>query len=179
MTEVLQALEKFRDEVVKEARSQLAAKGKNSSGALSKSIQGEVKQMPNSIGIYFKMLPYGNFQDKGVNGTQINHGAPYSFKSKGGVKGLKGMPPPSKLDSWMVRKGIAPRNAGGQFTSRKGLQFLIARGIFKKGIKPSLFFTKPFEDAFRSLPDDLVEKYGLDMEQDLLTILQENLRRMI
>jgi hypothetical protein len=59
------------------------------------------------------------------------------------------------------------------------LQFLIARGIFKKGIKPSLFFTKPFEDAFRSLPDDLVEKYGLDMEQDLLTILQENLRRMI
>ncbi len=57
MTEVLQALEKFRDEVVKEARSQLAAKGKNSSGALSKSIQGEVKQMPNSIGIYFKMLP--------------------------------------------------------------------------------------------------------------------------
>ncbi len=129
--------------------------------------QGEVKQMPNSIGIYFKMLPYGNFQDKGVNGTQINHGAPYSFKSKGGVKGLKGMPPPSKLDSWMVRKGIAPRNAGGQFTSRKGLQFLIARGIFKKGIKPSLFFTKPFEDAFRTLPDDLVEKYGLDMEQDL------------
>ncbi len=56
MTEVLQALEKFRDEVVKEARNQLAAKGKNSSGALSKSIQGEVKQMPNSIGIYFKML---------------------------------------------------------------------------------------------------------------------------
>ena len=171
MTEVLQALEKFRDEVVKEARSQLAAKGKNSSGALSKSIQGEVKQMPNSIGIYFSMLPYGNFQDKGVNGTQINHGAPYSFKTK--------MPPPSKLDSWIVRKGIAPRNVGGQFTSRKGLQFLIARGIFKKGIKPSLFFTKPFEDAFRTLPDDLVEKYGLDMEQDLLTILQENLRRMI
>jgi hypothetical protein len=30
------------------------------------------------------------------------------------------------------------------------------------GIKPSLFFTKPFEKAYKNLPDDLVAKYGLD-----------------
>lgn len=175
MTEVLQALEKFRDEVVKEARSQLAAKGKNSSGALSKSIQGEVKQMPNSIGIYFKMLPYGNFQDKGVDGIKQKHGAPYSFR-----KGIPSREMMASLDKWIVKRGsLTPRGAGGKFLSRQSLKFAIAKSIFNKGIKPSLFFTKPFEDAFRSLPDDLVEKYGLDMEQDLLTILQENLRRMI
>jgi hypothetical protein len=30
------------------------------------------------------------------------------------------------------------------------------------GIKPSLFFTKPFEAAYKQLPEELVEKYGLD-----------------
>lgn len=37
---------------------------------------------------------------------------------------------------------------------------------YKKNIctrnKPSLFFTKPFETAFKKLPDELVEKFGLD-----------------
>jgi hypothetical protein len=115
------------------------------------------------------MEDYGNFQDKGVDGIKQKHGAPYSFKSK--------MPPPSAFDKWIVRKGIAPRKTGGQFATRKGLQFIIARSIFQKGIKPSLFFTKPFEQAFRQLPDDLIQKYGLDMEKDLLKILDENLRR--
>jgi hypothetical protein len=49
--------------------------------------------MPNSIGIYFEMLPYGNFQDKGVSGTQRKFETPYSYKSK--------MPPPSAFDKWI------------------------------------------------------------------------------
>jgi hypothetical protein len=51
--------------------------------------------------------------------------------------------------------------------SYKSTAFLIAGGIFKNGIKPSLFFTKPFEKAFERLPDELVEAYGLDVEQFL------------
>jgi hypothetical protein len=27
-----------------------------------------------------------------------------------------------------------------------------------------LFFTTPFETAFKRLPDDLIEKFGLDIE---------------
>ena len=42
--------------------------------------------------------------------------------------------------------------------------YLIRSSIFKKGIKPSLFFTKPFEAAFKNLPDELVEAFGLDVE---------------
>ncbi len=56
------------------------------------------------------------------------------------------MPPPSSLDKWIVRKKLAPRK-NGKFTDRKidkvgfqkSIQFLIARSIFMKGIKPSLF----------------------------------------
>jgi hypothetical protein len=37
--------------------------------------------------------------------------------------------------------------------------------VYHQGIKPSLFFTKPFEAAFKRLPDDLIEKFGLDAEK--------------
>jgi hypothetical protein len=168
MSERLKALEKFRDLVVAEAKANLQRMGKNSSGKLSNSIKGEVKEMPNSIGIYFEMEPYGNFQDKGVSGTERKFDTPYSYTNK--------MPPPSKLDKWIVKKGIAPRNVTGQFQSRKGLQFAIARSIFKYGIRPSLFFTKPFEAAYKTLPDTLIDKYGLDAEKLLTQILDENLK---
>jgi hypothetical protein len=168
MSERLKALEKFRDLVVAEAKANLQRMGKNSSGKLSNSIKGEVKEMPNSIGIYFEMEPYGNFQDKGVSGTERKFDTPYSYTTK--------MPPPSKLDKWIVKKGIAPRNVTGQFQSRKGIQFAIARSIFKYGIRPSLFFTKPFEAAYKTLPDTLIDKYGLDAEKLLTQILDENLK---
>ena len=51
--------------------------------------------------------------------------------------------------------------------SYQSTAFLVRNGIFKNGIKPSLFFTKPFEKAFERLPDELVEAYGLDVEQFL------------
>jgi hypothetical protein len=170
MSETLKALQKFRDIVVNEAKANLRSQGKDASGKLSNSIQGEVKEMLNSIGVYFNMEPYGNFQDKGVSGTKRKFNTPYSYTTK--------MPPPSKLDKWIVRKGIAPRDAKGKFQSRKGIQFAIARSIFYKGIKPSLFFTKPFEKAFKTLPDVLIDKYGLDAEQLLTQILDTNLKNI-
>ena len=121
--------------------------------------------MPNSIGIYFEMEQYGAFQDKGVNGTKRSWGAPYSFKNK--------MPPMSKLDKWIVRKGLAPRDENGKLLPRKTLQFLIARSIFRKGIKPSLFFTKAFESAYKKLPSELINKYGLDVEKLVVEALKE------
>lgn len=168
MSERLKALEKFRDLVVAEAKANLKKMGKDTSGKLSSSIKGEVKQMPNSIGVYFEMEAYGNFQDKGVSGTQRKFDTPYSYKSK--------MPPPSAFDKWIVKKGIAPRSTSGKFQSRKGLQFAIAKSVFRNGIKPSLFFTKPFEAAYKTLPDTLIDKYGLDAEQLLDEILRENLK---
>jgi len=170
MSERLKALQKFRDLVVAEAKNELQRLGKDSSGKLRNSIKGEVKEFPNSIGVYFEMEPYGNFQDKGVSGTQRKFDTPYSYKSK--------MPPPSAFDKWIVKKGIAPRSASGKFQSRKGLQFAIARTIFKQGIKPSLFFTRPFEAAYKTLPDTLIDKYGLDAEQLLNEILDQNLKNI-
>ena len=158
-------LKKFRDYVVKQARSNLSKSGKRSSGKLYDSIDIEVKAMPNSIGIYVDMEDYGKFVDQGVNGKFSAYATPYSYKNK--------MPPPSKLDKWIVRKGIAPRDENGKLLPRKSLQFLIARSIFLKGIKPSLFFTKAFEGGYKKLPDELIKKYGLDMEELTLEALDQ------
>ena len=158
-------LKKFRDYVVKQARSNLSKAGKRSSGKLYDSIDIEVKAMPNSIGLYVDMEDYGKFVDQGVNGKFSAYATPYSYKNK--------MPPPSKLDKWIVRKGIAPRDKNGKLLPRKSLQFLIARSIFRKGIKPSLFFTKAFEGGYKKLPDELIKKYGLDMEELTLEALDQ------
>jgi len=169
MTETQKALIKFRDTIINEAKANLKSMGKDSTGKLSQSITGQVKEMPNSISMYFQMKAYGYFQDKGVSGIKKKYNTPFSYTTK--------MPPPSKLDKWIVRKGIAPRDKKGKLMSRKGLQFAIARGIFINGIKPSLFFTKPFEKAFKNLPDALITKYGLDAEQLFDSIMKETLTK--
>lgn len=174
MSETLKALQKFRDLVVTEAKANLRSQGKDSSGKLSNSIEGTVKEMPNSILLQFGMLPYGNFQDKGVSGTKKKYaGTEYSYKP-----GIQNRPSPRHFDKWVVKKGLAPRNSKGKFVSRSGIKFALAYHIQKYGIKPSLFFTKPFENAYKTLPDVLIDKYGLDAEQLLNQILDQNLKNI-
>ena len=164
-----ETLQKFIKYVVSQAKRNLTTSGKNASKKLYNSISGESKVMPNSIGIYFDMEDYGFFQDKGVSGTKKKYNTPFSYKTK--------MPPAKAFDKWTIRRGIAPRSSGGQFQSRKGLNFAIARSIFEKGIKPSLFFTKPFEAGYKKLPDEMIDSYGLDVEQLFESILRENFKK--
>ena len=165
---LLEALKEFEQKVVQAAKDNLTKQ--NTSGDLSKSIKGDVKQMPNSIRVFFEMNEYGFYQDRGVKGTK-------GGKSLDNFAYTNKMPPPKAFDKWTVRKGIAPRDVKGKFQSRKGLNFAIARSIFEKGIKPTMFFTKPFEKAYNQLPEELIDKYGLDMENLLLSIIDENFKQ--
>ena len=157
MLETEKELKKFRDYVIKERRTNLTKLKKNSSKKLYNSLKGEYKLMANSFSLYFSMEDYGHFQDKGVDGLKKSQGSEYSFKKGVPSKSMLG-----SLDKWIVRKGLAPRNKQGKFVNRLSLKFAIAKGIFNKGIKRSLFFTKPFEAAYKRLPEELVAKYGLD-----------------
>ncbi len=162
----LKALEEFRDYVISKAKSNL--RNKKSTGNLSQSLSAEVKVMPNSIRFFFEMAEYGFYQDKGVSGTRKKYDTEFSYTTKA--------PPPKAFDKWIVRKGIAPRDQSGKFLTRKSLQFALSRYIFVNGIKPSLFFTRPFETAFKNLPDELIEAYGLESEELFDTIMKENFR---
>jgi len=154
--QVRKELEAFRKYVVSQARANLTRLKKNASKTLYDSIKGDVKYKKGDYTVEIEMESYGLFVDKGVSGVNKRYATPYSYKSK--------MPPPSKLDKWIVRKGIAPRDKNGRLISRKSLQFLIARGIFKNGIAPSLFLTKPFRVAMDKLPTEVVEAYGIDID---------------
>jgi hypothetical protein len=164
------ALNAFGKYVVQQSRSKLTQSNKNASKRLYESLGYELKVMPNSFSMAFLMENYGEYQDKGISGTEVKYNTPYKYTNK--------MPPPSAFSQWVVRKGLkGTRDASGRFVSRKGLQFAIAKSIFKKGIKPSLFFTKPFEAAFKNLPNDIVEAYGLDVENFLKTTINNKATR--
>ena len=170
MLENVQAiLDEFKANVISEAKRNLSAQ--NTSGRLKDSLKGYVKESKNSIQVSFEMAEYGFYQDLGVSGRrQVRSNTPYSFRTK--------MPPPKAFDKWTVRKGIAPRDKEGRFIKRKSLNFLIARSIFNKGIKPTLFFTKPFEKYYKRLPKELTEKYALDMVNLFNTITEESFKKL-
>jgi len=158
LSNVKDELNRFAKYVISQSRANLTRGKKNSSKELYNSLKSNLNVSPNSFGLKFLMEDYGVFQDKGVSGKKVKYNTPFSYKDK--------MPPPSKLDKWIVRKGLkGTRDKEGRFISRKSLQFMIARSIFNKGIKPSMFFTKPFKKAFDNLPKDIVEAYKLDVEE--------------
>jgi len=167
---VQEELNRFAKYVIQQSRTNLTKGKKNSSKELYNSLKSDLNVSPNSFSLSFKMEDYGVFQDQGVKGTKSNYvenkKSPFSYKSKGGKNGLKGMPPPKAFDKWIVRKGLKGiRDKQGKFLSRKSLQFMIARSVFEKGVKASLFFTKPFEKAFKNLDKDIIEAYKLDVEE--------------
>ena len=162
------ALEAFKNFVIQQARTRLTKSKKNVSKELYNSLKGNVKVMPNSINVDFQMEDYGLFQDKGVSGTEKKYNTPYSYTTK--------MPPVKPLSDWAQSKNIRLRDAQGKY--KKGnyntIGFLIARSIYKKGIKPSLFFTKPFEQGFKKLPDELINSFGLDVDDFLAFTFNED-----
>ena len=159
LKEINNALNKFAKEVIKQSRSNLTRKDKNYTKSLYDSLKSEVEVFPNSFSLSFLMDEYGIYQDKGVSGTERKFNTKFSYKNK--------MPPIKPLADWAKFRRIRLRNKKGQFSkgNYNTIGFLIARKIFKEGIKPSLFFTKPFENAFKNLPDELVNSFGLDVDK--------------
>ena len=105
------------------------------------------------------------FQDKGVKGKSSSAKAPNSPFKFGTGTGRKGGLSEG-INKWVKRKRFQFRDKkSGKFLSYDSTAFLISRSIYHKGIAPSLFFTKPFEKAFKNLNKDLVEAYKLDVEQ--------------
>jgi hypothetical protein len=167
---VQQELNRFAKYVVAQSRANLTRQKKNASKQLWQSIDYDLKVSKNSFQLEFLMEDYGIFQDKGVSGTEKKYNTKYSYTNK--------MPPPSKLDKWIVKRNLkGVRGKDGKFISRKSLQFMIARSIYRNGIKPSLFFTKPFEKAFNNINEDLIEAYKLDVEKLLNDTIKDNLKK--
>ena len=169
LSNVEKELNAFAKYVISQSKANLTRGKKKSSGNLYNSLDYDLNVSKNSFGLEFLMEEYGVFQDAGVSGVKKKYNTPYSYTNK--------MPPPSKMDKWIVKKGIAPKDENGKFIKRKSLQFMIARSIYNNGIKPSLFFTKPFKKAFKNLDKDIVKAFRLDVEAILKTSVKDNLKK--
>jgi hypothetical protein len=159
------AFNKFAKYVIQQAKTNLTKQKRNASGDLYNSLGYDLKVNPNSFSLEFFMEDYGAFIDEGVHGSKSSYLETRNsrFEFTGRFKTI----PTKALDAWVVRKGIAPRDAKGKFIDRQSLKYVIAKSIYEKGIKASLFFTKPFERAFDNLPPEVVEAFALDID-DLL-----------
>jgi hypothetical protein len=170
-------LNKFAKYVVQQARTNLS-KGDEPYGSFN-----DTKNLYNSLGftdpstkggrtsVAFKMADYGKFKDKGVKGKSSSAKAPnspYRFGTGSGAKG--GLT--KSMEKYVKRKGIQFRERRkkgekGRFLSYESTAFIIARSIYQKGTKASMFFTKPFEAAFKRLPDELIEAYSIGLEKQI------------
>jgi hypothetical protein len=180
MLEVEKVLKRFKDYVIQQSRSNLSKDKKNNTKALYNSIKGEVVSEKGYSIVGFSMDNYGQFIDKGVKGAdpskvsknakitgQQAPNSPYSFKTK--------RPPSKYLEQWAKQKNFRLRDEKGKFTqgNYKTIGIILAKNIWARGIKPSMFFTKPFEAGYKKYIDvDLLKAFGEDIE----TIIDYNLK---
>ena len=169
---IQELLDDFRSNVIREAKKNLGQR--SDTGKLKSSLKSYVKESKRSIQISFEMEDYGFYQDRGVKGVKSGKSLDnYQFGTGTGKKGglTKG------INKWVKRKGFQFRDKKGRFLSYEQTARTIIRSIWMKGIKPSMFFTKPFEKFYNRLPDELMEMFGFEMEQLFEQITKENFKR--
>lgn len=165
--QTLLQLDKIAKDIIKQSRANLTRRKITAQGQLYRSLQYNVEVFKNSIAIDILMEHYGKFVDQGVSGTERRFDTPFSYRDK--------MPPISVFNSWIIKRGIAPRNDKGQFLSRRSLQFAIAKSVFKRGLRPTRFYTDAVESAMKRIPDEIAEAYALDLEFFIKQNLQNTL----
>ena len=167
---VQQALNEFGASVVERARMNLKVGGRygthNASGQLSKSLDYKAKENKNSIEFDFYAEDYWKELDFGTKGSESSSKAPNSPYRANASR--------AAIDKWVIRKGIqGVRGAGGQFANRKMMVTSITSSINRTGTFETRFFRNAFDLEYKDFDNNIVEKYGLDLESFLKFTLKE------
>jgi len=176
MTNSMQELGRIGKEVRRRARISLKSRGKVVTGKLYNSIRYEqsVARNEKSLDLRFSFpgADYWQFVDEGVKGALSSAKAPRSPFRFGSGTGPSGRLRPS-IDKWVVKKGIAPRGAGGRFASRKSMVFAISRSIYQTGIRPSYFFTNAYDRTLKKHNAKLEKAVGDDIANAITKLLKD------
>lgn len=163
LKQIKSALNAFGKYVVQQARTNLTKDKKNVSKGLYDSVTYDIDEVAQGYKIYFEMEDYGMYQDRGVKGTQSGQSlSGFKYRESSNLIGLEAAT--GIFAQWAKFRGLQPRDKKGRYGSYKTMGFIIAQSIKKKGIKPSLFFTKPFERGLKRLPPDLEKALLKDIE---------------
>lgn len=121
MSQVKGALDRIGFKAVQDIRKNLTSANKVASGKLIRSVSHRVREITGGFLFEITADSHWKFVDKGVNGTQVGHGSPFSFS---------GQPPTNPIRKWLRQKGMDER-----------LAFVIARSIGRRGLKPTGAFS--------------------------------------
>tara|TARA_R110000744_G_scaffold250598_1_gene366693 strand:- start:10 stop:573 length:564 start_codon:yes stop_codon:yes gene_type:complete len=171
-------INKFGKYVVQQARTNLTKKKHNATKELYNSIGYFVKKNSQGFNITFDMEDYGMYQDRGVKGVKsnylVNRGSPFSYKASSNLIGLERATANGAglgvFGRFAKRMNLQPRDKKGQFGTYKTMGYILAHSIKNKGIKASMFFTRPFVKAFLRYPQEVTEAYVLDLIEDIKKI---------
>lgn len=172
---VVDELDKFGKYVKQQAKSNLTKRRKKDTGGLYDGVAYLVEEIKTGAKLTFTFGSaddYWQFVDQGVKGKTSSAKAPNSpFKFGTGTGRSGGLT--SGIKGWVKRKRIQFSNKKtGRFLSYESTSFLIIRSIWNKGLATTNFFTKPFEQAFQRLPDDIYAAYALEVDEKLKVILK-------
>tara|TARA_R100000935_G_C2746350_1_gene127978 strand:+ start:80 stop:664 length:585 start_codon:yes stop_codon:yes gene_type:complete len=188
LNELNKAFKDFGDYMVVESQKNLKEKGKGG-GPLYNSLSSKVINEDGKVILNFYMENYGEFVDKGVKGAdpsklssnaqktgQQAPNSPYKFgsgSSKGTWKDFV-----RSVSAWAQIKNIRLR----EYTYKDGIKKstgkfakgnyetigqVIAKNIYNRGIKPSFFYTKPFNKAFKDLPNELFDAFAIEVTKGI------------
>jgi hypothetical protein len=158
------ALDKFKASVIKQARTNLSKGDRNVSRKLYNSLKGQAKVYAKGYSLSFEMEEYGFYQDKGVKGKKSSVRAPKSPYKFGSGKGKKGGLTEG-IQRWVKARKFQFKDKKGKFMSYDSTAWIITKSIYAKGLRPTLFFTKPFEASYKRLPQELVNDLKIDLEK--------------
>ena len=163
--EIYKALDRFVKHVTSRAKANLTNGDRNVSKRLYNSIKGEVTINSERTTVKFFMEKYGDFQDQGVKGKNSSAKAPNSPFKFGSGRGKEGGLTES-IQKWVEARRLQFKDRKtGKFMSYRATASLITRSIYSKGLKPTLFFTKPYQAALKNLPQELGKEYGLEVKK--------------
>ena len=181
----------FGKYMVSQSKSNLTRK-KKGGGPLYDSLSYKVDDTQEGKVIFdFIMQDYGEFQDQGVKGANPSNLSPNAQKTgqqapnssyKFGSGNYSGTWNKfvAGLAAWAQIKNIRLRqykmvNGVSKPTGKfaKGnyntIAQIIAKNIYNRGLKPSYFYTTPFNRAFENLPDEVLNSFAVDFTKGLET----------
>ena len=137
-------------QIVSQLKQSLRDAGVDQNSILSQSIAPEIREENNMIVVEISANDYWDFINSGVNGIQVNHAAPYSFRTPYANKKMA-----ESIQGWMSARSIGTSN------NYKSISYAIATKLKIKGIEPNHFVDNVLTDEFiNEISLSLSEEFG-------------------
>ena len=161
------ALDELGRKIARDAKLNLKRVKKGNSN-----LYKNLKYKVNKESITFTLPDYWEYVDAGVKGVGGSKADGSRWKTKkvtnSKFKYRDKMPPLMAFNGWTIKKRIAPRSKGGQFTSRKSLLFAISKSVYHTGIATTDFFSEPVETNVRLLAPKIAEQQILELIDNII-----------